>query len=492
MAKNEFVLPAYDWGPRKDQMEVWRAITDPGFQRGTIVASRRWGKDEMALQALAIHAMRRVGSYWYCLPEYEQARKAIWTMVNWRTKRTRIDDAIPAEIREKTDNDSMFIKLVSGSTIQLVGSDRVDSLVGGGQIGIVMSEAALSNPKAKMFFMPILEESKGWLLEISTPRGKGPFYKSYLANKEDMQAGVPGRYAALLPADKTGLFPPEQLQRIQLDLVREHGQVIGQSLFAQEYLCSFDAAVVGAVWGAELEELEMQDRVRPCPYDRRFPCFTSWDLGVADQNWILLWQYVNNEYRLIDAYYGTGLGLDTYIEVLKEWRHSKGYMYSTHYGPHDIAARDYARGLSRMEEAKRMGLTFTRTPQTRIKTQIIAGAHLIRQMVVNSSSDTAMKALEHFKQWRYPVNKGTGQFIETPEHSIHSHASSALCTYAINVAQSLTGSGFKDSDLHADADILGGGGKFDPRQFGRDAPFSHGNSVSNLMRQRRTGGTAFG
>lgn len=492
MSEKDLALPAYGWCPRKDQMEVWRAITDPSFQRGTIVASRRWGKDETALQALVIHAMRRVGSYWYCLPEYEQARKAVWTMVNWRTKRTRIDDAIPMEIREKTDNDSMWIKLISGSTIQLIGSDRVDSLVGGGQIGIVMSEAALSNPKAKMLFMPILEESGGWILELSTPRGKGPFYKSYLANKEDMAAGVPGRFAALLPADKTGLFPPEQLERIKRDLIREHGTVIGMSIFNQEYLCSFDAAVVGAVWGAELEEMEMQDRVRPCPYDKRFPCFTSWDLGIADQTWAIIWQYVNGEYRLIDALMGTGMGLDSYIATLKDWHHTKGYNYAKHFGPHDIQNRDFARGLSRIDEAKRMGLTFTRTPQTRLRTQIIAGAHLIRQMVVNSNNDMAMQALEHFKQWKYPVNKSTGQFIETPEHSIHSHASSALCTYAINVAKDLGVSGFVDPELHADLNGALGGTKFDPRMYG-NAPFSHANSVSSMMRGRRPGaGTAFG
>lgn len=473
-------------------MPTWRAVSDPGFQRGVIVASRRWGKDEIALEALAVHAMSRVGSYWYCLPEYEQARKALWTMVNWRTQRTRIDDAFPEEIREKTDNDSMFIKLKSGSTIQLVGSDRVDSLVGGGQIGIVMSEAALSNPKAKMFFMPILEESKGWLLEVSTPRGKNSFYRAYLGVKEDMEAGMPGRYAAFLPADKTGLFPQEQLNRIRLDLIREHGQTIGQSLFAQEYLCSFDAAVVGAVWGAELENLELQDRARPCPFDRRFPCQTSWDLGLADQNWILIWQYVNNEYRLIDAHYGTGLGLDSYIAVLKDWHHTKGYNYNKHLGPHDIGQRDYVRGLSRMDEAKRMGLNFTRTPNTRLRTQVIAGAHLINQMVVNTNSENAVKALEHFKQWRYPVNKSTGQFIETPEHSIHSHASSALCTYAVNVAKDLGVVGVEDEALHARTNGLGANQKFDPRMYG-NAPLGSDTSVSSMMRQHRSGGgTAFG
>lgn len=491
---SEFALPAYGWRPRKDQIPAWRALISPDLRKASIVAHRRYGKDELMLQAIAVHAMRRVGSYWYALPEYEQARKAIWTMVNWRTQRTRIDDAIPPEIREKTDNDSMWIKLTSGSTIQLVGSDRVDSLVGGGQIGIVMSEAALSNPKAKQFFQPILEESGGWLAEISTPRGKNHFYRSYKGAVEDMQNSDPGVYAAHLPATATDVFPAHQLHRIKMELIREHGKVIGEAIFEQEYMCSWDAAVVGAVWGAELTDLEMSGRLRSCPYDRRFPVHTSWDIGVADPTAILFWQEMGNEYRLIDAYESTSIGLDTYINVLREKRQEFGYTYGLHYGPHDIQNREWARGVSRLDEAKRLGLEFKRTPNTRIKTQIAVGAQLIRQMVVNEGSPGAVAALEKFKGWRYPTNKLTGQLVETPLHDENSHSSSALCTFAVNVASKLPVGGALASDLggRSYADELGGYEKFDPRQFG-SAPFSHENSVSNLMRGRPFGaGTAFG
>lgn len=482
---SDFLLPAYGWKPRKDQVPIWNKLLAPNFRRGSLVAHRRYGKDELGLQTTAVKAMQRVGSYGYMLPEYAQARRAIWDHVNWRTGRTRIDDAFPPEIVTKRDNQSMMLWLESGSTVQLLGSDSFDSIVGAGYAGLVLSEAALADPRAMQFFRPMLEESGGWELQISTPRGKNHFYRAHLGATED-SAKDPTVFAMSMAATGTGVFPAHQLHRIKTELIREHGSVMGTAMFEQEYMCSFDAAVVGAVWGAELTELEMTNRVRPCPHDRRFPVQTSWDLGVADATAILFWQEVNGQYRLIDAYEGTGIGLDTYVKVLREKHNMLGYHFASHLAPHDIQQREWVRGLSRMDEAKRMGLIFTRTPQTKVKTQIAAGAQLIRQMVVNSDSPEAMTALEKFKGWRYPYNKATGQVMEAPLHDHNSHSSSALCTFAVNVASKLGMGGFVDQSLHSAQDDLGGTAKFDPRQFG-SAPFGRDNNVSSIMRAHAGG-----
>lgn len=478
-----FELPAYGWCPRKDQMPIWNAMMRPDFRRGNIVAHRRWGKDELALQCLSVKAMERVGSYFYALPEYEQARKAIWTMVNWRTKRTRIDDAFPPEIVAKRDDDAMFLKLDSGSTIQLVGSDRVDSLVGGGQIGIIMSEAALSNPKAVDFFRPILEESGGWELQISTPRGKNFFYREHLAATEDMRSGDPTVFAAYLPADKTNVFSFDQLARIKMDYVRKHGKALGEALFNQEYGCSFNAAVIGAVWPEETSHLELEGRVRPIPHDRRFPVTTSWDIGVSvtDPTVILFWQEIHGRHRLIDAHEGYQIGLETYVALLKHKHQELGYNYGLHLGPHDIQNREWLRGVQRIDEAKRLGLHFKRVPNTRVKTQISAAAQMLRMVEVNENNVDAMAAFDHWKQYSFPESK-TGVVITTPKHDEHSHASSAMMTYSVYHASKLgvvVGDG--DPSLHSNTDALGGGQKFDPRRFG-DAPYGGEHSVSAMMR----------
>jgi phage terminase large subunit len=447
---SSFELPAYGWSPRADQLPEWKALTSPELRKAEIVAHRRYGKDELCLHATCIQAMRRVGSYWYCLPEYEQARKNIWDMVNWRTGRKRIDDAFPPEIVAHKDNESMILTLESTSTIQLIGSDRADSLVGGGQVGIVLSEAAVAMPKAKELFMPIIKESKGWLIEISTPRGKNHFYRSFLGAKEDMLAGKKGVFASFRSAEETSVFTPEELKEELTEYIRINGENRGRAVYEQEYLCNFESAVNGAVWGAELNELAMEGRVRPCTHDRRFPVMTSWDLGVGDATAILFWQEVNGEYRLIDAHEESGLGLDTYVGILKNKHQEKGYNYSKHYAPHDINVREWGSGaVSRIAQAQRLGLTFEYTKNIPVKTQLGVASQLIRQMVVNADCPEALHALEMFKAYRYPVNKATGTIIPTPVHDHASHSSSALCTYAYHVAKGLGLKAYKDAELHS-------------------------------------------
>lgn len=469
-----FQMPAYGWRPRPDQIPLWRKMMEPDFRRGVIVAHRRYGKDELGLQMMAVKAMQRVGSYWYCLPEYTHARRAIWEMVNWRTKRTRIDDAFPPEIVVKRDNQTMMLWLESGSTVQLIGSDNIDSLVGGGQIGIIMSEAALSNPKAVQFFRPILEESGGFEMQISTPRGKNHFYKSYMGAKEDSRSGDRTVLAGYMPATETGVFDPLQLARIRNDIIRETNEKMGRAIFAQEYMCDWNAAVVGAVWGDELSILEADGRAGKFPHDRRFPVHTSWDLGIGDPTVILFWQDIGGYHRLIDAYEATDLGIDTYINVLIAKRDEYRYIYGEHIGPHDVNHREKLRGISVQEGARRMGLEFKRMPNTRVATQINCAAQLINNMQVNVVNPAVAMALERFKGYHYTENKQTREIVPVPVHDINSHASSALMTYSIHKASRM---GVNVSGVDQEL-----GGKFDPRQFNRPAPFSSETSVSRLHR----------
>ena len=87
---------------------------------------------------------------------------------------------------------------------------------------------------------------------------------------------------------------------------------------------------------------------------------TAWDLGVSDLTVILFFQEVGNSVRIIDWYADNSIGLDAYAEVV----HSKPYMYLDHFAPHDIAVREWTTGLSRVEEAKRFGISFTRVEKT--------------------------------------------------------------------------------------------------------------------------------
>jgi hypothetical protein len=400
---------------------------DPSISTVVCAAHRRFGKDELALQATTIAAMQRTGSYLYALPQYSQARKALWAGINARTGRTRIDDAIPPAIIRKKDDKSMLVELVNGSTIQLVGSDQPDSLVGAGIVGYVASEAALSNPAAFSFIRPMLLETNGWSMHISSPRGKNHFHKLIESNRNN-----PKSFITTLSAKDTGVFTLEQLKQERYEYIQEHGAAMGNALFEQEYLCSFNAATIGGVWTAELIKLKEQGRYGPCGYDPRYPVDTSWDLGVGDATVVCFWQNVGSETRLIDMYESSDTGLEHYAKMLVD----RGYFYGDHWGPHDIANREWGTGTSRIEQAARLGLHFKRVSNTPKADQLSLGSQLINRMVINSAADldsgepTCGYALECFEEYHFKYDDVRKVASTNPEHNWASHCCDAMMTYA--------------------------------------------------------------
>ncbi len=135
----------------------------------------------------------------------------------------------------------MFIRFLNGSTWQVIGSDTYDSLVGAGVAGIVFSEWALANPSAWGYSSPMMRENNGWALFITTPRGKNHAYDMFNhAMKSD------DWYAEISDAKATGAFTDEQLDGIRDEYIALYGNDFGASQFEQEYLCSFEAAILGS------------------------------------------------------------------------------------------------------------------------------------------------------------------------------------------------------------------------------------------------------
>src|SRR5512139_3434902 len=161
----------HNWQPRPYQMPAWDYL-ERGGRHAELVWHRRAGKDELGLHWTAVASFQRTATYWYCLPQYNQARKAIWDAINPHTGKKRIDEAFPKELRKSTRNQEMMIQFVNDSTFQVVGSDNPDSLVGSPPAGIVYSEWALSNPDVRAYLRPILTENRGWQIFNTTPRGR--------------------------------------------------------------------------------------------------------------------------------------------------------------------------------------------------------------------------------------------------------------------------------------------------------------------------------
>jgi phage terminase large subunit len=161
----------YNFTPRFYQLPLLSAM-DQGIKRACWVVHRRGGKDKTAVNFATKKMFQRVGTYYHCLPTYNQARKVLWDAID--KDGFRMMDHIPEAIRSKTNNSEMKITLQNGSIWQAIGADNYDAVVGANPVGIVMSEWAVSDnyPLAWDYFRPILAENGGWAIFIYTPRGR--------------------------------------------------------------------------------------------------------------------------------------------------------------------------------------------------------------------------------------------------------------------------------------------------------------------------------
>lgn len=424
----------YNWKPRDHQKEVWSYLENGG-KRAVEVWHRRAGKDEIGLRWSSVAVMQRPGNYWHMFPEYSHGRRAMWEAVNPHSGKKRIDETFPKEIRKNTNETSMRIDFVNGSSWNIVGSDNYDAYVGSPPCGIVLSEYSLSNPSAWGFISPILEENNGWAIFPYTPRGNNHGKTMY-----DHACKTEGWFAQLLKASETGVFTPQQLASILSEYISIYGDSEGRALFNQEYNCAWEGCVPGAYYSKQIAEAREQGRIGVVPWDRSIEVDTFWDLGVDDSMSIWFIQPVGKQFRVIDYYENTGFGLEHYSKVLKE----KDYSYGTHYLPHDANVRELSSGdvaKSRVEVAEGLGIKPIEVAERARNIDIILQVHIpaVRMILPFCWFDEqkCSRGISALEGYRAEYDDTKKRLANRPSHTWESHAADAFRTFAVGYSEQL-------------------------------------------------------
>jgi hypothetical protein len=386
-----------------------------GGKRAIAIWHRRAGKDDLALHWTALAAHRKIANYWHMLPEYGQARKAIWNAVNPYTGKRRIDEAFPRQLRRSTNEQEMFIRFLNGSTWQVVGSDSYNSLIGTPPYGVVMSEWATADPAAWAYLAPILAENGGWALFITTPRGRNHAAKMY-----EMAKGQADWFAELADYRATGALTEAQVDTQRQEYRSIFGEGPGDALIEQEYLCSFDSAVLGSYWGTELADAERTGRVCILTPDPTLPVHTAWDLGIGDSTAIFWWQAIGNEIRILDHYEAHGESLEHYARMVQQ----KPWQRGSDYVPHDARARELGTGRTRIETMLALGLRPRLVPDHKLMDGINAARLTIPRCYFDSIR--CRTALELLRQYRAEYDDKVRVFRDSPKHDFTSHTADAF------------------------------------------------------------------
>lgn len=398
----------------------------PGvIKRACLVWHRRSGKDKTALN-FTISKMfpentgGRIGTYFHLFPTYAQGKKIIWDGID--ASGFKVTDHFPAQLVKSRNESELQTTLINGSIHQVIGTDKIDSIVGTNPVGCVFSEYALQNPRAWDLIRPILAENGGWAIFNYTPRGHNHGKAMFEAARDD-----PSWYCSLLTVDQT--LREDGRPVISSDMIEQerHGpQPMPEELIQQEYYCSFEGYQQGAYYSQQLRNAEKEGRITSVPHNSYLPVSTWWDLGIGDATAIWFSQAVHGEVRMIDYYETSGEGMSYYTKLLKD----KPYTYDRHYMPFDADVRELGTGKSRRETAESLGL---RPVDIVTKLPIDDGINAARQIFPRCWFDKVKceQGLNALANYHKDYDEIRREFKAAPYHDWSSHGADAFRYFAV-------------------------------------------------------------
>jgi len=375
---------------------------------GIAVAHRRAGKTVACVNELIRRACacdKPNPRFAYIAPQLNQAKDIAWSYL-------RQDSAFIPGV--KINESELWVELPGGARIRIYGADNPDRLRGIYLDGAVLDEFGDMDPTVwTQVIRPALSDRKGWAIFIGTPKGKNTFHKLWVAAEDDDDW-----FRLSLRASETGLLDQKELADAR--------KMMSDDEYAQEYECSFEAAVRGAYYGRELNDAEEAGRITGVPYDPRLEVHTAWDLGVADSTVIWFVQIVGRETRWIDVLKGEGVGLDWYAKELKE----RPYNYGTHYLPHDVEVRELGTGKSRYEVLGGLGI---RNIKVVPAMPVEDGIQALRMLIPTSWFDRekCKEGLEALRMYRREWDDKRQEFKRAPLHDWTSHYADAARMFAM-------------------------------------------------------------
>ena len=370
-----------------------------------IVAHRRCGKTVACINDLLLRAINEGkdnARYAYIAPYYAQAKSIAWDYLMRYSEPVRVNHNIS----------ELWVELMNGSRIRLFGGDSPDSLRGNYLDGVIIDEMADTKPSLwGEVIRPLLSDRRGWAVFIGTPKGHNTFYDIYqYANLNPNEW-----YSKTLRASQTKIIAQAELDdALKLMTVDQ---------YQQEFECSFEAAILGAIYGTEMRLLTDADRITKVECDTLFPVHTAWDLGYNDATAIWWFQVVHGEIRVLDYHEAHGQPIIYYANQIKE----RPYEYGTHWLPHDARAKTLASGGKSIIEQ-----LFDKLPKESFKIvpnlSLQDGIQASRLALARTWFD-AMKCsegIECLRQYQREYDEDKKVFRDKPRHDWTSHGADAF------------------------------------------------------------------
>lgn len=201
-----------------------------------VCAGRRFGKSVFARQEVLRRALmwepgkkveqlgiKRIPRFWIVSPTYRQGKKIHWE---------ELKAEVPREVVVSKNETNLEIALINGAVIELKGGENEDALRGAGLVGVVLDECSYMKKHIwPRIIEPMLLETKGWAVFISTPNGPNWF-------KEIFQKGLENS-ATYDSAWKSWHFTSYDNPYVDRAEIEKKKRDLPEEEFKQEYMADF-------------------------------------------------------------------------------------------------------------------------------------------------------------------------------------------------------------------------------------------------------------
>jgi hypothetical protein len=193
--------------------------------------------------------------------------------------------------------------------------------------------------------------------------------------------------------------------------------------------------VRGAYFLLEMQRARSENRLTVIPHLRGTPVNTFWDLGWNDTTAIWFHQYAGLANRFLHAYEQSGETLGHYAAYLQKLSADRGFVYGTHYLPHDAENKSLQTGKSALELLRELlpGHKFVVVPRVEHKLLSIQQTRAVFNSCWFDVDDCAdgIAALDAYrKKW----NHRQEVFTDEPEHDRSSNYADAFQQFGMGFA----------------------------------------------------------
>jgi hypothetical protein len=365
----------------------------------TLVCHRRAGKTVAVVNDLIIGALEcplPKPQLAYIAPNYQQAKRIAWEYLK----------QFAAPMLAQVHESELRVTLKNDAKIFLLGAEKADNLRGMYLDGAALDEFAQISPSAvSQVILPCLSDREGWMVLMGTPKGKNHFYDAYKKASHDKRW-----FSLMLKASESRIIPADELAMIRAQM--------DDSDYLQEFECSFDAALKGAIYGVEMEAAENEGRIGEFELDPALPVDVITDLGYADDTVLCFFQQAKQQILIHEVYSNNEQDWDHYLDEMDSRNVRDVYL------PHDARAKNLQTGRSIVEQTIRRGYRPRIVPDHKLRDGIAATRKLLPFTYWNRSLSSG--AIEAMKSYRREWDDKAGCYRERPVHDWSSHVADAI------------------------------------------------------------------